>query len=139
MEKGCKPAKIGKIILGKNLGNLEKSWKYHGILSVSRSGNPGHCKTALLNWKQFYRTPTKSQTLKNCRCSQYVTQNKLCKLILKWSHFSFGAAQRRDDQLRRRVSLEREKSESLSVGMAFPLSLCERAKCPVGYPSDHLM
>ncbi len=37
MYKACKK---DKIIPGKNLENLEKSWKYHGILSVSGSGNP---------------------------------------------------------------------------------------------------
>ncbi len=41
MEKGCtKPARKDHLIPGKNFENLEKSWKYHGILSVSRSGNP---------------------------------------------------------------------------------------------------
>ena len=32
--------KIMKIIPGNLLKNLEKSWKYHGILSVRKSGNP---------------------------------------------------------------------------------------------------
>ena len=34
--------KIMKKISGNLLKNLEKSWKYHGILSVQKSGNPGH-------------------------------------------------------------------------------------------------
>ena len=29
-------------IMKKYLKNLEKSWKYHGILSVRKSGNPDH-------------------------------------------------------------------------------------------------
>ena len=33
--------KIMKKIPGNLLKNLEKSWKYHGILSVRKSGNPG--------------------------------------------------------------------------------------------------
>ena len=33
--------KIMKKIPGNLLKNLEKSWKYHGILSVQKSGNPG--------------------------------------------------------------------------------------------------
>ena len=32
--------KIMKKYLGNLLKNLEKSWKYHGILSVRKSGNP---------------------------------------------------------------------------------------------------
>ena len=32
--------KIMKKIPGNLLKNLEKSWKYHGILSVKKSGNP---------------------------------------------------------------------------------------------------
>ena len=32
--------KIMKKIPGNLLKNLEKSWKYHGILSVWKSGNP---------------------------------------------------------------------------------------------------
>ena len=32
--------KIMKKIPGNLLKNLEKSWKYHGILSVRKSGNP---------------------------------------------------------------------------------------------------
>ena len=32
--------KIMKKIPGNLLKNLEKSWKYHGILSVPKSGNP---------------------------------------------------------------------------------------------------
>ena len=32
--------KIMKKIPGNLLKNLEKSWKYHGILSVQKSGNP---------------------------------------------------------------------------------------------------
>ena len=32
--------KIMKIIPGNLLKNLEKSWKYHGILSARKSGNP---------------------------------------------------------------------------------------------------
>ena len=32
--------KIMKKIPGNSLKNLEKSWKYHGILSVRKSGNP---------------------------------------------------------------------------------------------------
>ena len=31
-----------KKIPGNLLKNLEKSWKYHGILSVRKSGNPGY-------------------------------------------------------------------------------------------------
>ena len=31
-----------KKIPGNLLKNLEKSWKYHGILSVQKSGNPVH-------------------------------------------------------------------------------------------------
>ena len=34
-----KPGKPGKMRV--HLENLEKSWKYHGILSVRKSGNPG--------------------------------------------------------------------------------------------------
>ena len=35
--------KIMKKIPGNLLKNLQKSWKYHGILSVRKSGNPvGH-------------------------------------------------------------------------------------------------
>ena len=30
-------------IPGNLLKNLEKSWKYHGILSVRKSGNPEMC------------------------------------------------------------------------------------------------
>ena len=33
--------KIMKKIPGNLLKNLEKSWKYHGNLSVQKSGNPG--------------------------------------------------------------------------------------------------
>ena len=32
-----------KKIPGNLLKNLEKSWKYHGILSVRKSGNPVYC------------------------------------------------------------------------------------------------
>ena len=32
--------KIMKKVSGNSLKNLEKSWKYHGILSVRKSGNP---------------------------------------------------------------------------------------------------
>ena len=32
--------KITKKLPGNLLKNLEKSWKYHGILSVQKSGNP---------------------------------------------------------------------------------------------------
>ena len=32
--------KIMKKIPGNLLNNLERSWKYHGILSVRKSGNP---------------------------------------------------------------------------------------------------
>ena len=32
--------KIMKKIPGNLLKNLEKSWKYHGILAVQKSGNP---------------------------------------------------------------------------------------------------
>ena len=34
--------KIMKKIPGNLLKNLEKSWKYHGILSVRKSGNPDY-------------------------------------------------------------------------------------------------
>ena len=34
--------KINKKIPGNLLKNLEKSWKYHGILLVRKSGNPGY-------------------------------------------------------------------------------------------------
>ena len=34
-------------IPGNLLKNLEKSWKYHGILSVRKSGNPEGCKKKL--------------------------------------------------------------------------------------------
>ena len=34
--------KIMKKIPGNLLKNLEKSWKYHGILSVQKSGNPDY-------------------------------------------------------------------------------------------------
>ena len=34
--------KIMKKIPGNLLKNLEKSWKYHGILSVRKSGNPAY-------------------------------------------------------------------------------------------------
>ena len=45
---------IMKKIPGNLLKNLEKSWKYHGILSVRKSGNPaerylGYLGTHLLN------------------------------------------------------------------------------------------
>ena len=39
--------KIMKIIPGNLLKNLEKSWKYHGILSARKSGNPGNCNNIL--------------------------------------------------------------------------------------------
>ena len=35
--------KIMKKIHGNLLKNLEKSWKYRGILSVQKSGNPEFC------------------------------------------------------------------------------------------------
>ena len=35
--------KIMKKIPGNVLINLEKSWKYHGMLSVQKSGNPVSC------------------------------------------------------------------------------------------------
>ena len=35
--------KIMKKIPGNLLKKLEKSWKYHGILSVRKSGNPEYC------------------------------------------------------------------------------------------------
>ena len=35
--------KIMKKMPGNLLKNLEKSWKYHGILSVQKSGNPDIC------------------------------------------------------------------------------------------------
>ena len=34
--------KIIKKVPGNLLKNLEKSWKYHGILSVRKSGNPAN-------------------------------------------------------------------------------------------------
>ena len=37
--------KLMKKIPGNLLKNLEKSWKYHGILSVRKSGNPGRVCT----------------------------------------------------------------------------------------------
>ena len=37
---GNNTLKIVKKILGNLFKNLEKSWKYHGILSVQKSGNP---------------------------------------------------------------------------------------------------
>ncbi len=41
LEKGYVKSTKRQIIPGKNFENLEKSWKNHGILLVSRSGNPG--------------------------------------------------------------------------------------------------
>ena len=38
--------KIVKKIPGNLLKNLEKSWKYHGILSVRKSGNPEYLLTS---------------------------------------------------------------------------------------------
>ena len=38
--------KIMKKIPGNLLKKLEKSWKYHGILSVRKSGNPGFRATS---------------------------------------------------------------------------------------------
>ena len=46
--------KIMKKIPGNLLKNLEKSWKYHGILSVRKSGNPvskSLCKTCGILWR----------------------------------------------------------------------------------------
>ena len=40
--------KIMKIIPGNLLKNLEISWKYHGILSARKSGNPGLLRVASL-------------------------------------------------------------------------------------------
>ena len=40
--------KINKKIPGNLLKNLEKSWKYHGILLVRKSGNPGMCHCIFL-------------------------------------------------------------------------------------------
>ena len=37
---GNRTLKLMKKIPGNLLKNLEKSWKYHGILSVRKSGNP---------------------------------------------------------------------------------------------------
>ncbi len=46
LEKGfTKLMKKDKKYLEKNFENLEKSWKNHGILLVSRSGNPEMCQT----------------------------------------------------------------------------------------------
>ena len=41
-------------IPGNLLKNLEKSWKYHGILSVRKSGNPGICNTNNDSWNSFW-------------------------------------------------------------------------------------
>ena len=38
---GNHSSKILEKVPGNLLKNLEKSWKYHGILSVRKSGNPG--------------------------------------------------------------------------------------------------
>ena len=43
---GNNTLKIMKKIPGNLLKNLEKSWKYHGILSVRKSGNPGTISVA---------------------------------------------------------------------------------------------
>ena len=45
--------KIMKEIPGNLLRNLEKSWKYHGILSVRKSGNPEY----ILGVLQPHNTP----------------------------------------------------------------------------------
>ena len=39
--------KIMKKYLEIYFKNLEKSWKYHGILSVRKSGNPGTVKVTI--------------------------------------------------------------------------------------------
>ena len=44
-----------KIIPGNLLKNLEKSWKYHGILSARKSGNPGLAQTNLITYKKIDR------------------------------------------------------------------------------------
>ena len=48
---------IMKKIPGNLLKNLEKSWKYHGILSVRKSGNPaadGYCSGRYASyWNAF--------------------------------------------------------------------------------------
>ena len=44
--------KIMKKIPGNLLKNLEKSWKYHGILSVRKSGNPDHAQFEHLKHNQ---------------------------------------------------------------------------------------
>ena len=46
--------KIMKIIPGNLLKNLEKSWKYHGILSARKSGNPEYYNPSEL---KIHRTP----------------------------------------------------------------------------------
>ena len=43
--------KIMKKIPGNLLKNLEKSWKYHGILSVQKSGNPETASSTVLRCK----------------------------------------------------------------------------------------
>ena len=49
--------KIMKKIPGNLLKNLEKSWKYHGILSVRKSGNPDYCNfTGLSSCSEFIRS-----------------------------------------------------------------------------------
>ena len=67
--------KIMKKIPGNLLKNLEKSWKYHGILSVPKSGNPDESKLSGFNrnivWTDFVRCLGRVM---------YIV--KLCKLIL---------------------------------------------------------
>ena len=51
--------KINKKIPGNLLKNLEKSWKYHGILLVRKSGNPEYNLHVLYTHEQ----PVTSQQL----------------------------------------------------------------------------
>ena len=48
--------KINKKIPGNLLKNLEKSWKYHGILLVRKSGNPG-VGLDLIPWRRLLLRP----------------------------------------------------------------------------------
>ena len=50
---GNRALKIMKKIPGNLLKNLEKSWKYHGILSVRKSGNPD-IKLLIVNIRSSY-------------------------------------------------------------------------------------
>ena len=55
-------------IPGNLLKNLEKSWKYHGILSVRKSGNPG-----LRYDTHRYEVSRDSRVTKGCQFSNITT------------------------------------------------------------------